>query len=111
MKSGTVQQNIYGGGNQANVGGDTQVNLKGGTVTNHVFGGGKGDDEHYATVGNTEVILNGTVVMEGEVKTYPDNCIVNGSIFGCNDVNGTPLGIATVHKIWRALTRVITTTI
>ena len=97
MKSGTVQQNIYGGGNQANVGGDTQVNLKGGTVTNHVFGGGKGDDEHYATVGNTEVILNGTVVMDGEVKTYPDNCIVNGSIFGCNDVNGTPLGNATVH--------------
>ena len=97
MKSGTVQQNIYGGGNQANVGGDTQVNLKGGTVTNHVFGGGKGDDEHYATVGKTEVILNGTVVMDGEVKTYPDNCIVNGSIFGCNDVNGTPLGNATVH--------------
>ena len=97
MKSGMVQQNIYGGGNQANVGGDTQVNLKGGTVTNHVFGGGKGDDEHYATVGKTEVILNGTVVMDGEVKTYPDNCIVNGSIFGCNDVNGTPLGNATVH--------------
>ena len=97
MKSGMVQQNIYGGGNQANVGGDTQVNLKGGTVTNNVYGGGKGDDEHYATVGNTEVILNGTVVMDGEVKTYPDNCIVNGSIFGCNDVNGTPLGIATVH--------------
>ena len=97
MKSGTVQQNIYGGGNQANVGGDTQVNLKGGTVTNNVYGGGKGDDEHYATVGKTEVILNGTVVMDGEVKTYPDNCIVNGSIFGCNDVNGTPLGNATVH--------------
>ena len=98
MKSGTVQQNIYGGGNQANVSGDTQVNLKGGTVANNVFGGGKGDDEHYATVGgNTEVILNGTVVRVNDVDTYPDNCIVNGSIFGCNDVNGTPLGNATVH--------------
>ena len=90
INAGKVMGNVYGGGNQANVGGNTLINLKGGIVANNVFGGGKGDDEHYATVGgNTDVKLNETV--------EDDNCIVNGNIFGCNDVNGTPLGNATVH--------------
>lgn len=88
--------NVYGGGNRANVVGDTEVNLKDGTINGNVFGGGRGDADHYATVGNTLVKLNEPVVKEGET-TYPYNCIVKESIFGCNDINGTPTGNATVH--------------
>ena len=87
---------VYGGGSKANVGGDTEVHLMGGTINGNVFGGGRGDADHYATVGNTLVKLNEPVVKEGET-TYPYNCIVKENIFGCNDINGTPTGNATVH--------------
>ena len=92
--------NVYGGGNKADVGGKTTVNLKDGIVSGDVFGGGRGDDTHAPTVGETEVKLNEPVEEgEGDNKevTYPHNCVVNGRIFGCNDVSGTPLGNATVH--------------
>ena len=92
--------NVYGGGNKADVGGKTTVNLKDGIVSGDVFGGGRGDDTHAPMVGETEVKLNEPVEEgEGDNKevTYPHNCVVNGRIFGCNDVSGTPLGNATVH--------------
>ena len=92
--------NVYGGGNKADVGGKTAVNLRNGIVSGDVFGGGRGDDTHAPTVGETEVKLNEPVEEgEGDNKevTYPHNCVVNGRIFGCNDVSGTPLGNATVH--------------
>lgn len=92
--------NVYGGGNKADVGGKTTVNLRDGIVSGDVFGGGRGDDTHAPTVGETEVKLNEPVEEgEGDNKevTYPHNCVVNGRIFGCNDVSGTPLGNATVH--------------
>ena len=92
--------NVYGGGNKADVGGKTTVNLKDGIVSGDVFGGGRGDDTHAPTVGETEVKLNEPVEEgEGDNKevTYPHNCVVNGRIFGCNDVSGTPLSNATVH--------------
>lgn len=95
FKSGTAR-NVYGGGSMANVGGDTEVNLMGGTISGNVFGGGKGDDGHSATVGNTLVKLNEPVVDDKGEKTYPYDCEVKGNIFGCNDVNGTPLGNASV---------------
>ena len=94
--NGGSMKNVYGGGSMANVGGDTEVNLMGGTISGNVFGGGKGDDGHSATVGNTLVKLNEPVVDEKGEKTYPYDCEVKGNIFGCNDVNGTPLGNASV---------------
>ena len=95
FKSGTAR-NVYGGGSMANVGGDTEVNLMGGTIRGNVFGGGKGDDGHSATVGNTLVKLNEPVVDDKGEKTYPYDCEVKGNIFGCNDVNGSPQGNASV---------------
>lgn len=91
---------VYGGGNKANVGGNTEVHLKGGTINGDVYGGGKGDAAHYATVGTTTVLLNESVeVGEGDNKetTYPYNCVVKNRIFGCNNINGSPQGDATVH--------------
>lgn len=86
-----VNGSVYGGGNVGNVEGNTEINLTGGTIDNDVYGGGKGDEDTPATVGSTLVNLN------KDVENTAKGCIVGGSIFGCNNVNGTPLGSATVH--------------
>lgn len=93
VSGGNVLTAVYGGGALANVTGSTDVSLTGGTV-HDVFGGGLGrqeDDEHGITAvkalveGNTLVTLNGS--------------IVTGSIFGANNLNGTPLGHVKVHVL------------
>lgn len=127
LLKGSVNSDIYGGGNVADVGGNTKVFLLGGTANGDVYGGGKGrleagkaGEDGYvspiaATVGSTKVNLNGMdaseykeaynswgLVNEGEGKPYTvantaKGCVVGGSIFGCNNINGTPQGNATVH--------------
>lgn len=124
MNGGTVMQDVYGGGALANTNVDntaatppsplatTTVNLKGGTVTGNVYGGGLGriaagtaGQEDYVpgieayVYGDTQVNLNTTVDTDSETHTnsYPDDCIVKGIIFGCNNLNGTPKGTVTVH--------------
>ncbi len=107
--------------------GQTKVTLLGGTINGDVYGGGQGrleagkaGEDGYvspiaATVGSTKVNLNGMdaseykeaynswgLVNEGEGKPYTvantaKGCVVGGSIFGCNNINGTPQGDATVH--------------
>ena len=130
MQDGTqVTGDVYGGGNVANVDGATKVILLGGMVNGDVYGGGKGrlsgtkDEkgtelpEVKATVGDATVLLNGMEAADYDAEAYgslnlahddkekapytvADNqkgCVVKGNIFGCNNLNGTPLGIATVH--------------
>ena len=115
MEGGTVTGSLYGGGALAETGGTT-VNLHNGTIEGDVFGGGLGrlesgteGEEGYiepiAAIVNGDVLveLNGTQVTDGDNNTtYPDQCIVNGRIFGCNNLNGTPRGNVTVHiyKTW-----------
>ena len=113
IKNGTVSTDVYGGGALANTNTDgvaktTTVNLTGGTINGNVYGGAMGDAETSAKVGTVLVKLNGTPTQEtvqGETVTvYNDQCVVKGSIFGCNNVNGTPLGNVEVHvyKTWGA---------
>lgn len=94
MQGGQVVDDIYGGGALANTNttsGTTTVNLTGGEVYN-VFGGGLGDEDHYAQVGgNVQVLLNQGVADNAQ------GCVVDNALFGCNNVNGTPLGTVTVH--------------
>lgn len=94
MQGGQVVEDIYGGGALANTNttsGTTTVNLTGGEVYN-VFGGGLGDEDHYAQVGgNVQVLLNQGVADNAQ------GCVVDNAIFGCNNINGTPLGTVTVH--------------
>jgi len=47
--------------------------------------------------GDVLVNLNETPTITNNVANFPDNCVVKGSIFGCNNVNGTPKGNVTVH--------------
>ena len=110
----TIGGSVYGGGALADTG-DTHVNLIGGTINGDVYGGGKGDATTEAKVGSTFVNLNGIAASDYKTEyaewglvqaedTDPytvDNsakgCVVGGSIFGCNNLNGTPKGSATVH--------------
>ena len=99
IKGGTIAGDVYGGGQAGRVKKDNTVNLTGGTVAHDVFGGGMGTSTIAANVGgNTTVTLNGTPTSgAGGTVSYLDNCVVNGSIFGANNVNGTPKGHVTVH--------------
>ena len=58
-----IYGNIYGGGNLANVTGDTHVNLYAGHFAGQIFGGGNGllNDDH--TVRNSADVLGNTLVM------------------------------------------------
>ena len=40
--------NVYGGGEESNVSGDTRVNISGGTIAQNVYGGGKGVADEFA---------------------------------------------------------------
>ena len=121
MNKGLVLYDVYGGGaladtNTDNWGTDTWaegktaasnttfVHLKGGTVTGNVYGGGlgkmavgeKGKTGYEPAIeakvyGNTTVELNKTVADEAK------GCIVKGSIFGCNNMSGSPQASTTVH--------------
>ena len=100
VNGGSVSGDVYGGANVANVNGNTVVTLLGGTIYNNVYGGGKGTEDIAAEVsGDATVRLNGTDPEDTGTWVADDQkgCIVGGSVFGCNNVNGTPKGNATVH--------------
>jgi len=96
ITGGTVTDAVYGGGALANTG-NTEVNLTGGMV-NDVYGGGLGSATVAAEVGSTTVnIGTGTFDTEGNFVSASGDCTINGQVFGCNNLNGTPKGNATVN--------------
>lgn len=104
IQGGTISNDVYGGGalahtNTANQNGNvitpktntTKVNLTGGTMKN-VYGGGLGNSTTEAKVyGDVFVNLN-----KG-VSSNNRGAAVTDYLFGCNNVNGTPLGSVTVY--------------
>ena len=44
----SINGSVYGGGEESNVAGNTQVNITGGTITENVFGGGKGEADEFS---------------------------------------------------------------
>ena len=93
MTSGTVLNDVYGGGAKANTNignnnnpkpnplAETIVDLNGGLVQGDVYGGGLGNADTAALVwGDATVTLNGTKFQH------------TGHIFGGNNINGTPKG-------------------
>ena len=84
-----ITGDVYGGsalgtvnGTTADASKHTYVTLNKGTVTGSIYGGGLGSAEHAATVnGAVEVTVNG-----GKAA----------NVFGCNNVNGSPMSTVTV---------------
>ena len=97
----TVAGNVYGGGEESNVEGDTQVNISGGTIGNsadanhgNVFGGGKGSSDNFecdkAMVGVND---DGKCEDPGSAankdkgtKVNITNGTVNGNVYGGGEV-------------------------
>jgi len=104
VTGGAVLGDLYGGGALANTNTGsnktTTVNLVGGSV-NNVYGGGLGQkDGFYGATSDIPAYVNGNVLVELNGSTESgatNNCVVTGSIFGCNNLNGTPKGTVTVH--------------
>ena len=117
---GTVYGDVYGGGalgkaNTLEATNTASVNLLGGVIEGNAFGGGLGNATTAADVGNTRVNLNGMTTEE--INGFSDNdfktllsttlsglkeyskkgAVVKGSVFGANNVNGTPKGHVLVH--------------
>ena len=121
MNKGLVLNDVYGGGALADTNTDnwgtttwaegktaasniTAVNLKGGTVTGNVYGGGLGKmavgtegQTGYEPAIEAKVYGNTTVELNNGVADEAKGCIVKGSIFGCNNMSGSPQGTTTVH--------------
>ena len=101
VANGTIGGSVYGGGALANTG-NTEVNLTGGVIEGDVYGGGRGtlqtDAEGNLTDGGVAATVGSTLVELNKGLGDDDKgCVVKGSIFGCNNLNGTPTGSATVH--------------
>jgi len=86
----------------------TNVNLTGGTINNNVYGGGlgqlakdavgiSGQEGYVPAVSAVEAKVYGDVTVKLNETTATDNCEVKGSIFGCNNLNGSPQNNVTVH--------------
>ena len=97
-----VYGNVYGGGAKSSSntnGGDakTTVNILGGTYGTagetsygNIYGGGMGDANNAVTEGNVEVNI-------GSSSQSANNVVIHSAVFGCNNVNGTPLGDVAVN--------------
>ncbi len=120
-----IETSVYGGGNKADVNAATTVNIQGGQVNDAVYGGGA-----LANTGNTEVNLLGGQVNDvyggglGRVASGTETAVaakvgstlvnvgstsgsgskVLGSVFGCNNQNGTPTDNATV-RVYRTVAK------
>lgn len=103
INGGTIGRDVYGGGALANTGGST-VNVMAGTINGDVYGGGLGQKK-YVNGATTDIqaFVNGDVhvnigtgtVDQAEVgwaKDVSGDAIINGSVYGCNNLNGSPKG-------------------
>lgn len=84
--STTVAGSVYGGGEESNVSGNTEVTMSGGSVAENVFGGGKGVADNFTC----DKAMVGEVDKGETVANYPNGnttvTITNGTVKG--DVYG-----------------------
>ena len=111
-----VKGDVYGGGAKSSsntgIGGGTcTVNINGGTygvndggtVTGgNIYGGGMGDLQSLATPEDPDhsdiAVTEGIVEVNiGNSSQSSNNVVIHGSVFGCNNVNGSPKDNVTVH--------------
>ena len=90
----TVGESVYGGGEESNVAGNTQVNISGGTLNQNVFGGGKGVADNF-TCDKAMVGVNNEGACEDPAsdankdkgtKVIINNGTVNGNVYGGGEI-------------------------
>ncbi len=86
INSGPVRGDVYGGGSLADIVGNTSVNLNGGKL-HSTYGGGLG-----SKVGINGATTNVEAHVTGNTTVVLNGSVVLGEIFGCNNLNGTPQG-------------------
>ena len=108
----SIFADIYGGsalGSVNDAAADkTTINVLSGTVTGNIYGGGLGMANVYTgetlTTDNSakgqvngEVIVNIGATDGAQTPTYTGNATINGSVYGCNNTNGSPKANVTVN--------------
>ena len=99
----TIYGDIYGGSALGTVNDAvadlTTVNINNGTIHGNIYGGGLGsatlNSNGYIddTQPKTEAIVNGTVHVNIGTSTQASNFVtIDGQVFGCNNLAGTPKG-------------------
>ena len=89
--------NVYGGGNTADVDGNTEVHMMNGTVSHDIYGGGKGET---TVVGGNVIVNIGGKTGEAPSITYSGTGLVEGDVYGgsaLGDVNTTADKTTTVN--------------
>ena len=112
ISGGTINHDVYGGGSLAstntsvttesgkNIYPTTTVNITGGRMHN-IYGGGLGSldiDEHDSIISDVEAFSGNVIVNLNSHYAEADTVgAIVDSIFGANNLNGTPLGHIKVH--------------
>ena len=103
----SIGEDVYGGGALADVKSSSTVNVLNGNVTGNVYGGGlgrKGDDPIAPTVDGVVTVNIGSGT-ENTTTHFANNDVsgsatIGGSVFGCNNANGSPTDDVFVN-IWK----------
>ena len=104
VNGSTIHGHVYGGSalgsiNDA-VADSTTVNVLSGTVNGNIYGGGLGEAGP-ANVAkgqvNGQVIVNIGATNGAQNPTYTGSATINGSVYGCNNTNGSPKANVTVN--------------
>ena len=90
----SVAKSVYGGGEESNVEGNTQVNITGGTITENVYGGGKGEADEFscskAMIGVNNIGAGADLTTDENknkgTKVTISNGQVNGNVYGGGEV-------------------------
>jgi len=97
----TIYGDIYGGSALGTVNDAvadlTTVNINNGTINGNIYGGGLGaatlDANGYIASVTTKAIVNGTVHVNIGTSTQSSNFVtIDGQVFGCNNLAGSPKG-------------------
>ncbi|MBO4307312.1 MAG: fibronectin type III domain-containing protein [Bacteroidales bacterium] len=103
-----IYADIYGGSAlgrvNTNTGNTTTVNIINGAVNGNVYGGGLGQAVLNAygyrdnTADSVLAVVNGNVVVNIGTSEQASNFVtINGDVFGCNNLAGSPAGTVTVN--------------
>ena len=80
---------------------NTIVNIVSGTINGNIYGGGLGEagvsNVAKGQVNGTVTVNIGAVDNSGSTPTYTGNATINGSVYGCNNTNGSPKANVTVN--------------